>query len=258
MHLYPQLPLAYAKAMLPSLCGAEIGELRQRSALEHPGMIYTAVGGVRIREAQLAEVQASIRATAEDCGYPAPQQRGRHREFDSHCARQLAKVVSIVPAESAKVGVWRFLCCVVLPDVVRWRFYAATGDTPSERFIGPARNALGRLWWRAYVLDGPDGVFRSIDLLGRLSEEELVQLFERPTLAGCRPLVRATALAFLETAEAGFSKRQDLMRDAQKRIMRLGSFISFDGLEPNELRTLLADVFKSSANAVAEEHGLAE
>jgi hypothetical protein len=250
MHIYPQLPLAYAKAMLPLLCGAEVTELRERSALEHPAMVYTAVGGMRIQEAQLAEVQTTIRETAEACGYPAPQQRGGYREFDLRCARQLITIVRIVPAESAKAGVWRFLCCVVLPDIVRWRFYAATDETPPDRFIGPVRNVLGRLWWRAYVLDGADGVFRGIDLLGRLSEEELVQLFERPTLAGCRPLVRATGLAFLQIAEAGFKQRQSLMREAEKRIMRLGALVSFDGLEPQEMNRLVSDVFMDSVRVL--------
>jgi len=236
--------------MLASLTGAEIHDLRERSSLEHPDAIYTAVGGARVREADLASVQDAVRSVAVECGYPEPQQRGGYQQFDVECARQLIAKVQIVPAEAAKTGVWQYLCCIVLPDVVRWRFFSPSPGTAPERFLGGVRNALGRLWWRAYVLEGADGLFRSLDLMGRLSEEELVQLFERPTLAGSRPLVRATALAFLEIVEAGFQQRQKLMRDAQKRIMRLASFISFDGLEPHELGKMIAETFALSARSI--------
>ena len=64
-------------------------------------------------------------------------------------------------------------------------------------------------------------------------------------------MARATALAFLKVAEDGFAQRQELMRDAQKRIMRLGSFVSFDGLEPHELSRLISEVVAVSAKAVA-------
>jgi len=93
--------------------------------------------------------------------------------------------MEIVPADAAEPGVWAFLCCVAVPDLACWRFPGRT----RERLLGGPRNALRRLWWRAYVLDrgSREG------LSGRLGEDETVQIMERPTLAG-NPRV-ATTLA---------------------------------------------------------------
>jgi hypothetical protein len=77
-----------------------------------------------------------------------------------------------------------------------------------------------------------------------------VQLFERPTLAGSRQLLRATATAFLSAVEARMIRRQDVIRDAQKRIMRLGALISFDAVAPEEMAQLTQSVIAEAiANA---------
>jgi hypothetical protein len=250
VYLFPQLGIAHTKVLLPEVSRGAVSSLRERSAVDHPDAIYTAVGGIRVSINELKELQAAIRSVAQGSGYPLPQPHGGYRAFDLQCARELADRVRVVPAEAAKPGVWQFLCCALVPDVVRWRFFNPTEPTSEARFLGGVRNMLGRLWWRAYILEGESGFARGEDLLGRLSEEELVQLFERPTLAGCRPLIRSTALAFLEIAERGFPQRQSLIRDAQKRVMRLASVISFDGLQGNELSEVIGWVMQNSASAV--------
>lgn len=253
MNLYPQLSAAHSRSLCEVLAARSVAELRFESSNEHPSQTYTPVGGTRVRKEELDQVQSAVRALAHECGYPAAQRRGAHGEFDAGCARLLLELMKVVPAESAKPGVWQFLSCVLLPDVVRWRFPGKSGAaTGHERFLGGVRNALSRLWWRAYVLEGANGHSAGLRLLDRLTEEELVQLFERPTLVGCRLLTRSTAVSFLDRAEAGFPKRQELMRDAQKRIMRLASFVSFDSLGADEMLKLTTSVFSASQLALSE------
>ena len=49
--------------------------------------------------------------------------------------------MDISPAEASSQGVWAFVACVMLPDVVRWRFPGGEATT-LERFLGgPHRSA---------------------------------------------------------------------------------------------------------------------
>jgi hypothetical protein len=155
--------------------------------------------------------------------------------------------------EAADPRLWAFLACVVAPDIVRWRFPGGAAGTSEERFLGTARglrNTFGRLWWRSHVLSpGPDG---ADDPLGRLGEDELVQITERPNLAGSRRLASQLADSFLEANVRYPSiSRSNLMRDSMKRIRRLAAFVDFDALDDDGLVDLIDDVFETSARATS-------
>lgn len=123
--------------------------------------------------------------------------------------------MQIVPADAANEEVWSFLTLVVLPEVALWRF----PDKKDERFIGRPRNTFRRLWWRAYVLAGENrpGAATS-DPLG---EDELVNIFERPSIVRTASLAQAMTKAIRALPSTPGVARSEVMRELAKRMRRL-------------------------------------
>jgi hypothetical protein len=89
------------------------------------------------------------------------------------------------------------------------------------------------------------------DLVRELNEDELVQIMERPSLAGNRRLSRMTAEILLETSTGNRDvNRSLLLRDQRKRILRFGAFLDFQVLSDDELRALLLETFALSLEAM--------
>jgi hypothetical protein len=89
------------------------------------------------------------------------------------------------------------------------------------------------------------------NLLPRLIEDNFEGLLGRPTIGGNVRLARAIAATMVRIAtERKVTNSQELLREALKRIRRLAYIISFNGLEGDELRDLLYEVFTASADAL--------
>nr|WP_281416298.1 DUF6339 family protein [Deinococcus aestuarii] len=198
-----------------------------------------------------------MRETAVASGYPRLPNENDRRAFDARAGAFLHTHMRITASEASKPGPWAFLTCVLVPDVVRWRFPGRDGITDPERFLGggglASRNTLARLWWRAdvFALPGEDQPYA---LLERLGEDELVQFMERPALSGNHVLARTTAAVFLRLVDAeGDLNRRFLLRDALKRLRRLLSFVSFESLEDDLLGTIVAGVFAETSRAAGAD-----
>ncbi len=227
----------------------------------HPAAIYAPTGGNRVNEAHLWNVYNSLRECAHRFGYPSPLDSQRLRGFDADSGKILYQVLSIAPAEASHQGTWSFMACILWPDIVRWRFPGSANITSKERFLGGnrgLRNTFGRVWWRAYLLKQPE-IDHPYELLDFLGEDELVQITERPSIAGSPALAKQICKTFLETVAYSSSTgitRSRLLRDAMKRIRRLLPLISFDALDSIVLREMINDIFRASlislsANQVA-------
>ena len=248
MRLYPKLPLAVAHEIATMAALAPIRSLEAGSAVDHPAAVYAPVGGARVHERDLEELQAGLRRCARDNGFPVePSERARVA-FDASAARLLTGLMDISADEAADPRLWAFVSCVIVPELVRWRFPGGPSGTSAERYLGQARgvrNTFGRLWWRSHLLRLQDG---ATDPLGLLGEDELVQITERTTVAGSPRLAIQLADSFLEATDRYPAvSRSVLMRDAMKRIRRLDSFVDFDALETEVLVELIDDVFETSA-----------
>jgi hypothetical protein len=127
-----------------------------------------------------------------------------------------------------------------------WRSGGSGAQTSDDRFIGHLnRNTFRRMWWRAEIL-GPD-----VDL-GRLGEDELVNIMERPTLFSDRRLARAIALEFLDRVERDIAwERMRLMREATKRLLRLTPFVAVSSLDDRAVRLVVSDAFDAAAAGIA-------
>ena len=157
-------------------------------------------------------------------------------------------MVQIAPNEAAH-GIWEFISCILMPDIVRFRF-PGRDRTILERFLGGPRNTFGRLWWRAFIFRD-DTESDNLTLLKQLKEDEIGQIMERRAICGNRRLVNRICRGFLESnRKYSISNRMELMRDAQKRILRLSSFISFDAIDDGQLARIIEKVFESSVAAL--------
>ena len=239
MNLFPRLPLSRARTLADELSRMPRSELRERSASSDDSEIFAPIGGQKVDRDAIARIQTVVRlkADAADSDRDAPE--AAKRRFDYEVAMLLHEEMGISPHEASQLGVWAFLACIVLPDVVRWRF-PGEGDTPTrpERFLGGARglrNTFGRLWWRAYAFSDPDHVDRW-HLVRQLLEDQAVAILERPTIAGYPPLARAVLTRTLASGigDRGIS-RQDAIRDLSKRLRRLAAVVPVETLSQTVL-----------------------
>jgi hypothetical protein len=250
MFLYPQLSYAFAQGLIFEAARATVQEAAAQSGTAHNSAFFTATGGNRVPEEHLRTLQADVRALASSNGYPSPSSIDQRRVFDAATARLLHKQMNIVPADAARPGVWQFFAAVMLPDIVRWRFPGESTGTVEERFKGGVRNTFQRLWWRAAVLHLPDSD-APYELIDKLNEDEVVQIMERPLVAGHRHFSRAIAAAFLDAVTAADpGRRMDLMRDIQRRVFRFSSFLAFEALDSDQAAVLARDLVARSRVAL--------
>lgn len=254
MRLYPRLPHRVARHIAREIATLPLDALEQRSALSHKAQWFTPTGGNRVTETELSELRERLRELARWRGYPAPVNRNARRFFDAELAVLLHKRLDVSPAEAAHGEIWAFMGCVLLPELVRWRFPGEeAGKRYPERFMGLARgirNLYGRTWWRAEVLRDL-GSKRPYELIEQLGEDELVQITERPTVAGIRSLVAAMAGEILVVEAPPRFSRPDLLREVMKVMIRTLPVIGLDCLDEQDQRRavqlMIAQVIERAA-----------
>ena len=214
--------------------------------------IFSPTGGTRIGESEYQKIRDSLSIIAEKSGYPSDNAAARTK-FDVESAIYLHQEFKVSDNEAAKPGVWNFLACVALPDLVRWR-WPADGDTSLDRFLAGNRNSFQRLWWRAkayYDAKAEDPYW----LVREIGEDESVGIMERTALSGTRIFVVAVLKSLLASYENKPPiSRSELMRDAMKRFRRLGGIIAFETLTEGELSELCLAVFKESTGFAEAEN----
>jgi len=214
---------------------------------------FRETGGSCVDEQLLQRIAAAIRALAEHHGYPT-RSGGRLVAFDASVATKLHADFRIAPTQACRDEVWSFLGCVLLPDVVRWRW---SGDrTPEARFVGQdrgLRHTFGRCWWRAEMLLDESDVEEPYHLLWELGEDEVVGFTERPGAVTSRRVAVAIAKQIITGHLRGKSvARVQLARDVMKRFLRLGGLVSYEGLTDEELRAVAAGIVEDSMKALSE------
>lgn len=251
--LYPRLPIPEAESLWTALASADITTLAHNSAESHPGIQYGSTGGSRATTQHLRDLQKRVRECAREHGYPNQSiDDNISRRFDVKCGILLHQTMQLHPSEASHREIWAFMTCVLLPDVVRWRFYG--GQTAIERFVGKdrglRRNAFGRLWWRAFLLRQTDSE-EPYRLLYELYEDDLVQVTERNSIAADSRLLTTFCSTFLRSLDAPTGiPRRTLMREASKRLRRLLSFVCFEAADTATVNNIVVDVFEKTITAV--------
>jgi hypothetical protein len=245
---YPRLSAAAATRRLVELSGKTPDALTQDVSVDVSRASYYPLSFSRVSSASLSELRRQIVSLAVQFGFPETRTRGDSLKFDQSLSSLLAESMPMMPAEAADEGVWSFFTLNVCPDVAFWRFPNVQADggafrTDYERLIGRPRNVFRRAWWRGHVL-GPD-------LSSQLLEDESVGIMERPSIGGNAVVARSVASRQLEYAgRPGFGKRQDLLRDAAKRLRRRMALISMYSLQKHQIEAIVKEVFEEAYVAV--------
>lgn len=215
--LYPRLDDATAMRIREDLLGLSPAEAQNAAALSHGRQYFAAVGGRRVTEAQLADVQRSVLHAVQpmlDAADRGQLTQATRPAIDRAAGRALYDAMDIVRSDAAHDGVWSFLSLVVLPGVLLARF----PDAPIQRALGRPRNVLRRAWWRHVLLKDladphSNGPLGDVPPLG---EDEMVQLLERSTIASDGRLVQLLAQRILNHRSAN---RSDFARRLTRRVL---------------------------------------
>lgn len=252
IYLYPRLPRPSALTILAGHLPLGLDEIRATASLSNPQAAPSATGGTPVPIQRLAEVQSGIRQLMDQFGYPEPLSVTAQQALDHACGTFLLQSMDIVPADAAEEGVWSFLSLVVVPEFAPWRYPSRT----EERLIGRPRNAIRRLWWRAWAL-GPD-LSWAPEGCTPLTEDESVQLMERPTVSRNRRTAKAVQNALWRAEKAGISlSRPDLVRLLIPRVRAARSNICLEALTDEGLDELLdglLDQILESSGEMRKDH----
>lgn len=252
--LFPRLPKSVAfdhYAQLKDLPPEKARELRRTA---HPLALVAPVG-TQVSESRLCAIQDELTNLILECSYPGVRTIGDQQWFDYQAAVCLRRELPISPSEASHVEVWQFLSCILVPDIVIWRHRNHQKRTvSSDRFIGSPRgirNGLGRLWWRAFLLEDPRWQVDPFAWLQILSENDLVALTERGAISGNRNLALAISEAcYPDGYPYPDVPREKLFEEVMKRIRRLRVIIDFESLDRDTIGSIVSSEVRKTITAL--------
>lgn len=228
----------------PLLALAESGKLTPASAKAHTfdesrSIRWAATGGQQ-SPAAFWKIAEELRSVAKGCGFPDLQSEVARRKFDFEATVALARMPELQSGEALRNDVWACLSLVGAPDVALWRFPSGGAD----RLGGGVRNVFQRLWTRGVSLDRGEAAEDRWELVKKLSEDAMVQIFERPSIARDRRLARALAEAWVRAARSEVdSSMEDVMRKAVRRLRVRNVIQGLSLLDDVELASILDEFF---------------
>ncbi|CAI1538890.1 DUF6339 family protein [Serratia fonticola] len=210
---------------------------------------YAASGGAK-SESLVLYIDKGLREIAQRCGFPTSSNQSSRAQFDQEAAVWLGQIATLKSGEALRDDVWAFISTVLAPDLVIWRY----SERSLERFSGGVRNAFQRLWVRGIVLDRGEEHKERWGLIYNLSEDAMVQIFERPSIAANPILAIAIAEEWLKISEMiGRNRMEDVMRYATKVIRIKNQIIDLTFLSSYELEEKINVAFGLAIEHISEK-----
>lgn len=231
MRLYPQFhPIDRKEGetdmqILLKLVATEPSQLESQSLpFDEETFEYSKIGDP-VDEASIKALCEAMLKVAKKHGYPEPPNRTKARAADKEWGEVLHRMMGITRNEASKAGIWNALSCHYLPYLVAWRWQASenANGKVSERWLvqdRQERHAFGRLWWRHEIVKDTAKPEDPYWILGRLMEDEIVQIMERSSLSSHKEIVLALAKTHIEHQEGDGEERMLAFRRAIK-LLRL-------------------------------------
>ncbi|MDB6167937.1 MAG: hypothetical protein JWM88_801 [Verrucomicrobia bacterium] len=243
--LPPQIPRFLGIELAAKLGSASVAEARHARATDHPLKIHSATGGSHTTAGALESLRDAVEQVAREHGYPAsrPTSTGA---FDTVAAERIFRLLRISPNEASKGGVWLFLACILMPDIVVWRQRKRDGEAVNpDNFLDSTNNLFRRLWWRSAIFHDPAKPANPFWLLDVLLEDAIQTFYERRSLSGTPGM--GTAFGRIYHATAGVLppryNMEPLERSAQKWLVRIAESVALDFLESGDRLQLVAEAF---------------
>jgi hypothetical protein len=211
---------------------------------------FAASGGTRSFGAAAA-ISDRIHEVAGAHGFPDAANGARKAEFDTRLGVELASTPALRSGEALRDDVWSFIAAVLAPDVAAWRY----PDVSEARLRGGVRNVFQRCWIRAVSLDRGEGHPQRWELLEALSEDAMVQIFERASLAGNHRLARFLAEEWVAQAEAlGSGRMEKVMRRTVKTIRLRNEVVDLASHDDERLASVIRSTFLGSRDDEDQSH----
>ncbi|MDK1488633.1 hypothetical protein QN219_00960 [Sinorhizobium sp. 7-81] len=226
----------------------------ERRRSEYEAWIWYAPSGGSVSPELVADILAEMTAIAKQHGYPHRASDKQKTGFDVEAAKWLAGHPQLASPELLRDDTWAFLSCILLQELVVWRYSARQ----SARFAGGVRNTFQRLWIRGRTLDlGETAGKARWHLLEGLSEDAMVQIFERASIAADAQLSKAIAIGWLDTADRiGRARMEDVMRRATKLLRLRNQIIDLTFLSSEDLGQEVERAFARSSEGLPEREYL--
>jgi hypothetical protein len=220
-------------------CGLDCEAALQYLA-EHSSLVSFAASGGTKDDLASPQIGERLRQIAEECGFPENTSQVARARFDHMAASFLATDEKLASGEGLRDDVWAYLTAVVAPDLVAWRF----SKDAAGRFAGGVRNAFQRLWLRGRTLDRGEHHADRWGLVRALTEDALVQIFERPSIGGNRRLAVALAEGWVRAADRlGRGAMEPVMRAAAKIVRLRNEIVDLALLDDHELEGFIDEAF---------------
>lgn len=210
---------------------------------------FSPVIGDKISEKELYSLRENVIDILINIGFPNKPNQEKLKSFDYELTKYLFENVKLSPNEASKNEIWNFFTCELMPDVVKWRFFSEdkiySKDALVDRFLGGARNTLQRLWWRGYMFKNLTEK-SEYDFLDSLNSDDMAEFEERRSIYGIKKLVRSMAFNYIQLKNHKNkinTPSKDILRDANKRLLRQLPWLSFESLEEDEIQNHTIGLF---------------
>lgn len=202
-------------------------------------------GGSEMSPTDRREFSHELENIARKYGYPDYPDIRSQQAFDRAACRFLREfpIFDKTGGETRRTACWAGLTCLDLPHIAVWRHFTNGKGLSRDRLHGGARNFLRRLWLRnkALLLSVTEGQ-DPWALIDELSEDAVVQIIERPSIASDPRLASFIGLAWKKFYHQGVSM-EPVMRLATRRIRATSQTRMLTVLDDNSLEQLILDVF---------------
>jgi hypothetical protein len=207
--------------------------------------LFAASGAPQVSEQYLYNFRDALNSAMYSVvGFP------NNRQITAEVDRELCRALGsygLPIGEMLRMDTWCWICVHLMPHYVYWRWWDSKKATitPNRVMGGIVRNALGRLWLRAIVLDlGVENEDRW-ELLEGMTEDACSALLERTTISSNHRLSRALINAWLKVSKGmPPTQAEDLLRTAMVRARVQTSVIETAVLNDYELEQVALENFR--------------
>lgn len=230
---FPRLAAAKATRIIAAREGMSLSELEDLRLPDLETEQFAPTGPPRVSVEYLLSVRERLSLLAREAGYPQRLDLGR---FDSAAAVYLAEL-DLPVGQVIRSDTWAWMTVFLVPHLVQWRWGKANRCASLSRYSGILqRNALGRLWFRAYVMREPgEAPWSTLQLV---NEDAHVAILERTSISRDHRLARAIVAAWHERGRG-----EDALRDAMVRIRVELLLRDVSELSDASLRDLILSAF---------------
>lgn len=202
-------------------------------------------GGSEISPKDRIELVEGLENIAGEHGYPDYPTVASQQAFDRKACRLLhhSDVLLGAKGDTNRGAAWAGLTCLDVPHLAIWRHSEKGKGISRDRLHGGPRNFLRRLWLRksALLLDEKEGQ-DSWELIDQMSEDAVVQIIERPSLASDQRLASFMGLEWIRHRNNGI-QMEPVMRLATRRLRATSQTRMLSALNDQALEQVVVEAF---------------